>query len=353
VSYLTRFCLVVLIEPCINPIKLPITLLAAKLMIPLPPVLAIWLAGPLGTVEAGILAYIVGQWLLPDAFTFLFWETKENWSLYRANRSRVLAPVALGPYGETLRGLLQPGFHSGTVPRLFARWRQTEREASNSSNWQAARSSRLALREVETSLRQFAERELVSLLLQATSWRDQDLWVGEVELSCNRTGVALVAAEFRDQPLWIEFEARACWLVAGLRTTPWLDQLTQEQQRALTTALATLYKLAGVQLVREQIRASLPPGVVFDLTTTGLVLWLDHRHGRALSYNLREAKSRLRPYNAAGEVAPEGPVLDPNRVIFSNFPLPWELCVEIWQKDQDGHGHPALFLGEAELDLVH
>ena len=37
--------------------------------------------------------------------------------------------AAIGSHGETVRGLLQPGFHSGTVPRLYARLRAAERRA--------------------------------------------------------------------------------------------------------------------------------------------------------------------------------------------------------------------------------
>jgi hypothetical protein len=352
VSYLTRFCLVVLIEPCINPIKLPVTLLAAKLMLPFPPVLALWLAGALGPFEAGVLAYIIGQWLLPDAFGFLFWETKENWSLYRANRRQTLGPVPIGPHGETVRGLLQPGFHSGTVPKLYARLRQAEREPAAPGSAQKARACRLALHEVETALRHFVERELVSLLRQATSWHDQSLRVGPVALACNRVSIDLFLFGTPDQPLRIEFGEQAGWLVASLQASPWLDQRTPEQLRALTTALASLYKLAGVELVREQIEASLPPGASYDLTARGLVLWLDRRHGRSVSYDLRDTKGLLKPHTPEGELALEGPVLDANQVVFARFPLSWQQWVQTWQKDQDGHGHPGLFNGELELVLV-
>ena len=81
-------------------------------------------------------------WLLPDAVTYLFWEMRENWRLYRANRPAALRPVAVGPHGETVKGLLHRGFHSGTVPRLYARLRAAEREAARTDNWRDARTHR-------------------------------------------------------------------------------------------------------------------------------------------------------------------------------------------------------------------
>src|SRR5262249_35516146 len=66
-------------------------------------------------------------YLLPDAVAYLAWELRENWRLYRANRGKAVGPAAIGAHGETVRGLLQPGFHSGTVPRLYARLRPAGR----------------------------------------------------------------------------------------------------------------------------------------------------------------------------------------------------------------------------------
>ena len=65
--------------------------------------------------------------LLPDAVGFIVWETKENWSLYRSTRPRTIRAVPVGGHGETIRGLLHPGFHSGTVPKYYARLRAAER----------------------------------------------------------------------------------------------------------------------------------------------------------------------------------------------------------------------------------
>ena len=143
VSCLARFYMVVLIEPGFNPIKAPVSYLAAKVMLPLSVTLTGFLVGRLAPVALRSrwprLLVLPTVWLLPDAFGFLFWETKENWSLYRANRRRLLHAVAVGPHGETIKALLQPGFHSGTVPRLYRRLRREERDASQTRTWGGVR----------------------------------------------------------------------------------------------------------------------------------------------------------------------------------------------------------------------
>src|SRR5207244_6199343 len=64
---------------------------------------------------------------LPGICGFIVWELKENWKLYRANRARNLKPVMIGSHGETMIRLLRPGFHSGTVPKIYRKLRKAER----------------------------------------------------------------------------------------------------------------------------------------------------------------------------------------------------------------------------------
>ncbi|HUR55176.1 MAG TPA: hypothetical protein VMZ71_13665, partial [Gemmataceae bacterium] len=184
-AFLVRFYTVVLIEPMINPLKLPLTLLCAKFVYPLlllsPQILVrdpasplgygSPLVGPLAPYLGGSLAFLVVMgtlWLLPDALTYLVWEMRENWRLFRANRPAALRPVAVGQHGETVRGLLHRGFHSGTLPRLYARLRAAERDAARTDNWRDVRAYRHALGEVEEAVRRFVARELVAVLNPGT-----------------------------------------------------------------------------------------------------------------------------------------------------------------------------------------
>jgi hypothetical protein len=365
VSFVARLYLVVLIEPGFNPIKAPLSILFAKIVYPLlltglpegaslretANYMAEWWADPLmrwmDPSWAWALAWVIGMptlWLLPDACTFLFWEMKENWRLYRANRPKSLRPVMIGYHGETMLQLLRPGFHSGTIPGLYAKLRRAERDAGRTNNWRAARTWRRALQDVERTLQRFVSRELVTLLQQSPSWRGQSLSVGWVALASNRIRVEVIHADYQADSLWLEFEDRSGWLVAGIYETGWSVQLTAEQGQAATTALAGLYKLAGVDLVREQLRANLPPAVTrYDVVNWDLVVWLDHRPAAALCYDLGTGRDQLRPRSLAGRRAVDAPVLDVRSVVFAAVPLLWEQWVEAWQRDQQGLGPPRPF----------
>jgi hypothetical protein len=348
VSYVIRFYMVVLVEPMLNPIKLPISILAAKFVYPL---LFLWglfdfsnLSSPLVPVLSPYLGFVLAWllvigtfYLMPDVFAFLLWELKENWSLYEANRWPKLVPEVIGSHGETLRGLLQPGFHSGTIPRLFTRLRHAEQESSRTGNWRPARAYREALHAATVAVEQFVSRELVTMVLQDASWQDQKLSVGDVLLASNRITVELVHGSYPDLPLWLEFEQRSGWLLAGLRNLGWLPKLTSEQLQALTTTLATLYKLAGVDLVREQVHYTLPEDVAhYDVTEQDLILWLDHPGGRGVTYDLLDQTDLLQPRGLNGAAAPNWPTLDARQLIFARTSLSWQKWVESWQKDPSG-----------------
>jgi hypothetical protein len=355
VAYVARFYTVVLIEPGINPIKFPISSLAAKFLYP------VLFVGGLSTVLVDAATPFLGAvlasviitstlWLLPDAFGFLFWEIKENWSLYRANRPPALRAVIVGSHGETVGALLQPGFHTGTIPRLYARLRDAERQAYKTRDWHAARAYRAQLEEVEGAVRRFVDRGMVGLLRDSTGWRGVTVGIDRVRLAINRIRVELVHGGFPERPVEIEFKHRDGWLLANVADPGWLGRLTPEQLRALSTALAALYKFAGVHLVLEQLRANLPPAFTdFAITPEGLVL-NDGPDVPPVTFDLREGIGRR-------DVVPEeavraGPGLDPCRLIFARTRLTWEQLVESWRKDQEGHGHPGLpGLGEDLLPV--
>src|SRR5262249_56799616 len=106
------------------------------------------LAGYLGGMTwLAWLLVIPTLYFSPDAVTFLIWEMKGNWKLYRANRSATVKPAAVGPHGESAPTLLRPGFHSGTVPHLYAKLRAAERQAITAGHWRAVRTCRQQIKE--------------------------------------------------------------------------------------------------------------------------------------------------------------------------------------------------------------
>src|SRR5205823_14448072 len=96
-----------------------------------------------------------------------------------------LRPVMVGHHGETLLQLLRPGFHSGTVPRLFRQLRRVERQAMVTGQWRTARWYRQQLQQVEDAVRLFVDREFLQLLQLTRSWKGQPLQAGKIELATN------------------------------------------------------------------------------------------------------------------------------------------------------------------------
>ncbi|MGL6094350.1 MAG: hypothetical protein ACRC7O_00930, partial [Fimbriiglobus sp.] len=166
IAYLVRFAFYLLLEPQINPVKhFPVVTVSHKLLLPLIPTLAPDMAHFAGVGEneaAGLLTLFIG--CIPGVFGFIAWELKENWRLYAANRPAGRPPVPLGHHGETMRGLLRPGFHSGTVPKRFRWLRAAARDAEATGRPGDAARYAHEIEEMAGAIAATAERELVPLL---------------------------------------------------------------------------------------------------------------------------------------------------------------------------------------------
>lgn len=353
IGYLARLYFVTLVEPSTNPLKLPISMLITKFMlfmewynqflIPDPEgglprgqaALMSYLEPHLGwgvavTITFGLL--LPTMWLLPSAGAFFVWEMQSNWRLFRANRSKRLKPVMIGHHGETLAQLLRPGFHSGTLPKLYANLRRAERNAYKTGEWRAARTYRLGLHEVETDLQRFVERELFQLLYESDADHALLLSVGAITLACNRITIDLKHADFPDQPLRLAFEEQAGWLLAGVAEIGWLARVSSEHAGILAVAIAGVYHLSGVGLVREQVQAALPVATaLYDIEEDGLVVWVDQRFGHKVVYDLGDLDDQLQPHAVNGDPQAPRPPLDAQRLIFARQPLSWNRWVDTWQ----------------------
>jgi hypothetical protein len=328
VGNVIRLYFLTLVEPTINPLKLPLSILAAKFLFLIPmyqnlvyvpgsheqlTLINLHLAPHTGLALAVLLTYAVivpTLWLLGSGIAFFLWEMQENWRLFRANRSARLRPVVIGRHGETMLQLLKLGAHSGTIPKLYAHLRRAERGAYRTGNWRAARTDRQALREMAQSVRLFIERELLVLLGQSKAWGKQSVRVGQVLLSCKRIRMELVHDTFPEAPVWLAFEERFGWLVGSFQGPGWLQPLTAAHEQIFTTALAGIYKLAGVDFVREQLVSLLPaeaPG--YEINDQELIVWTSHRNGQAIAYDLAEGRDLLRPRRENGQAIDGAPVL--------------------------------------------
>jgi hypothetical protein len=311
-TYVFRLVFNLFVEPTFNPIKhVPVVTVTAKLIVPVYADLFRLFKGPLEPLLGKALARMgagTSIFLLPGLAGFLVWELKENWRLYKANQSPVLQPEIVGHHGETMLRLMRPGLHSGTLPKLYARLRRRR--------GLAIRRQYEALAHLKERLRQFVERNLLAVLAGSKSWGDDTpLTVGSINVGTNRIRIELCSSTCG---VHVDFEEHAGWLVAGLSrqsATPrwgqtWLARLRPEQALAFRDALAGFYKLAGVDLVREQLANDLPTGL---------------------------------------DTIPNLPVLRTNEVLFSAMPIHWCDWVQTWQIDHDGKGHAPLLPEQVRL----
>jgi hypothetical protein len=234
IAYLVRFGFTLLLEPQINPLKhFPVVTVSHKLLLPL--IGAVSDATGLSEATAGLI--IAG---IPGIFGFIAWELRENWRLYAANRPRRLPPVVLGHHGETMRGLLRPGFHSGTVPRLYRKLRSAVRRTDLTGRPVPLGKSIRGLHDVAHSVELFAGRELVSLLRAAESWRGLTPTVGAVRVFVQTIEISLAVPELGGPNLRLAFDYRDETIIARLAEPGWASRLSTAQADVLHTALAGL-----------------------------------------------------------------------------------------------------------------
>ena len=334
VNYAIRVYINLLIEPQINPIKhFPVVTVSHKLMLPFLPLLTELLATPLRPLGTVLATTIAGAtvFLLPGVFGFLVWELKENWRLYAGNRSRALEPVMIGSHGETMIRFMKPGFHSGTLPKLFARLRRAERKSLAANTSKRIRKLRHALRHVEHSLRHFVDRELVVLLAEGPASGRLQLETGQIVVGSNRIRVELFCHEYSQEPMWLNFEEQSGSLLAGISPTGWLSMIHGEHRSAMARALAGLYKMSGVDLVREQLEACfLPDHPAYDIADAGLVVWPSASYDVEVLYDLRQSPLVV-PQVITGAVDTAMPALESDRILFRRQSLSWDRWVQAWE----------------------
>ncbi len=329
VVYVVRIYITLLIEPQINPIKhFPVVTVSHKIILPMTLKLTALMAAPLSFLGPVFSNTIAGTtvFLLPGVFGFLVWELKENWRLYSANRPASLEPVMVGHHGETMLRLMKPGFHSGTLPKLFGKLRQVEERGS----WREARKHQRGIDLVQSAVGLFIERELIALL-NTSGQLPGPIALGEIHLGSNRVTIQILGPGGHARPLQIAFEEQSGWLVGHTPERGWLDALDPPAERCVESALEGLFKLGGVALVREQIEALLPPGAPYDISDQGLLVWPGSDYGVEVLYDLG-SRPVLTP--TPGEVA-QAHGLSPIKardLVFAERSLPWEGWVARWAR---------------------
>ncbi len=255
VSYFIIMAFTLFIEPQINPIKhFPVVTVSHKIILPFGFPLVALVEPFLGTAWANLVIWLT-IWLIPGVFGFLVWELKENWRLYAANRPRDLKPVPIAHHGETMVGLLRPSFHSGTVPRKFARLRRAQQQVRQVSHWKSAHRQQADLEHIAVAVERFVARDLLQLLRESDVLHRLDLSLQEVHLATNQIEALLIRGRRDDQWLRITWRERAGVLTATVEDQGVIDALTLEDRAALQYAIEGLCQRSGVDRMQGEVPA--------------------------------------------------------------------------------------------------
>ena len=333
VAFLLRIYVNLLIEPTLNPLKhFPVVTVAHKIFLPvilvleqymrnaLTPYLGIALAGPITWFN------IV---FLPGIFGFLVWELKENWRLYASNRVPWLQPVVIGSHGENGGRLVKPGFHSGTLPKLFHQLRQLERKEASFDRFSRRRAVRESIEHCERDIRRFIDRDLLRLLTYCSVWTDSPIQCERIHAASNSFKVELRCDKRGKKNLHLLFQEQSGWLVATIAQQGWLTNVTPEMVHSFETALRGFYSKAGVDLVREQMERNLIGPHPYDVGDSGLVVWPDRQFDREIHIDLHR-RHQIRPTPVSMSASYGLQPVSREAVVFAESRTRWAEWQQLW-----------------------
>lgn len=358
-SFLIRIYVNLLIEPTLHPVKhFPVVTVAHKIFLPtilvihdqmkltLYPYLGVALAEPIIWVTI---------FFLPGIFGFLVWELKENWRLYDANRVSFLCPVPIGAHGETGGRLLRPGFHSGTLPKLFRKLRNLETSESSFARFSQRRALREQLHHAERDIRRFAERDLLRLLKNCPVWREHQPECSNIKASANSFQIELTCPTVTDEILVILFQEQSRWIVASVPQQGWLNSATQEMRHSFEAALQGFYHKAGTDFVREHVEHQFLRQHPYDFNDYGLVIWPEAQFDSPVRVDLsRRHQLRPHPVTRAAEFGLQP--ISREAVVFAENKLLWEDWKELWQVPENSESSSPLPMAcyqSASVTLLH
>lgn len=338
VSFLIRIYVNLLIEPTLHPVKhFPVVTVAHKLFLPVILILEHYMRSNLtpyiGLPLAGLVTWF-NIAFLPGIFGFLVWELKENWRLYASNRVPTLRPVAIGSHGENGGRMLKPGFHSGTLPKLFRKMRALERKEVSYQRFSNRRALREALEHSERDIRRFVTRDLVRLLKYCSVWEGVDLACSTVRAASNSILIELEAKSLGDSPVQILFQEQSGWLVASVAEHGWLNSVTPEMTHSFETALRGFYVKTGIELVREQMERNLIGPHPYDVCSLGLVIWPDRQFDREITIDLHR-RHQIKPMPPSMAASYGVQPVSREAVVFSEVGLRWADWKRVWAVPED------------------
>lgn len=396
VGYALRFLFMVVIEPFLNPVKLPVSFVAMKIFYPVigPPLhLALDSTFNFFIVEA--LVWVL-DFIIPGAFGFFFWEFRENWRLYEANRPDRMPAAMFGPHAETMRDLLEPGFHAGTLPAVYRKLRKACDLRAASNDLRQERACLREIGEIGEDLAQLTRRQLFDVLAQCAAWRNMMDKVGDTPtseaqttdsrasgsnnlsgvhptgfsvrnpiLATNRIEIILDWKHARlnpeEAPLTIDIEFMAGNLFARVGRPPWLGRISAEATRSLTASLAWFFTQTGIGVSIQHLEAGLPGGFVRASFEPRAITLFPAEHiadgqteapsekGQPVRLRMDWSGERLIPVRRDSRIP--GPI-PAGTMIFGSVPVSWSDFVGWFDAEAETPSRDPLFVGTFALHLL-
>lgn len=337
-SFLIRIYVNLLIEPTFHPVKhFPVVTVAHKMILPG----LIYLEGNMVDVLSPYLGTALARsvtwfniFFIPGIFGFVVWELKENWRLYLANRKENLTPVPVGSHGETVARLLRPGFHSGTLPKLYRRLRRLEHQSASFKRFSARRAARGRLEHVETAIRSFVERDLIRLLELCPVWSETGLRCGHIHAASNSFSVEIECPKLGETPVVLLFQEQSGWVAASIHETGWLRFASADQLRSFQNAVEGFYRKGGIDLVREQLETNFVHDHPYDINSDGLAIWPNGMFSYELQADLNRT-GPIRPVPMSEAMAAGINSAERAAVVFSESQTRWIEWEALWTISAD------------------
>ena len=179
------------------------------------------------------------------------------------------------------------------------------------------------------SIRHFIERDFVALLNQHPAWAGTPIELGEMTLAATRIRASLRCPALGEGAR-VSFEQWGGWIVARIDAPGWLAGLDEGRFNTLSWALLGLYKLAGVDLVREHVEGLLGQrSAQLEVRRNELVVWPGGAAGEEVVYDLRE--ELMRPQVRSGGNGIDLPALEARQVLMRYIEVEWSAWVRVWE----------------------
>ncbi|RME04818.1 MAG: hypothetical protein D6805_01745 [Planctomycetota bacterium] len=287
VAYILTIYIILFLEPQVNPLKFPVVSITYKLLIPFYGDLNASLfhisSSVLPVIAAKGFAYFT-TFFFSGIFGFLMWELKENWRLYYHNRATHITPLSVGSHGETIPQLLRPGFHSGTIPHLFRKYRNAVAEARISGDTSKLLAIEKEIDHLQKDLERFLKADFLYPLSLHPLLEDVHIRAHSVEISSNTIHFSLSlrfppsssSEQRKELPLQILLEEKNGQLLATFPSAKELQNLPPLPRFLFLYLLGTFYKKCQVDILREQLEYFLTqryPNYSLESSASNLLLY--------------------------------------------------------------------------------